>query len=813
MADLHITSVVQHGYILGSDVDKAIKNLPDNLKEMYDQIYAENVGQKDSTAAKIVRRAIMWVLAANDPLTSDQILSAVHIDPVTYLDATLGYAVQNSRHWAGSTGSMPVIDGHFEPDTIEEDTLLDLCANFLFLDEPQDMWPSKRYWRFCHASVSEYWEENHFGVSDAHSHVGAASLMVCIESHRQNIAKGAQSGLTNFNFDSQSSLSSRERRNCRRGPVAPSPSSHSPSSLPIRNSLFNYCSDTWPTHVKLVVDSMTAKDGESGHSGKTAREEHRNVLVSAKSLDGLLRQFIGQPNKSSEEFHSWVANRGSLWDKQTLALHAVASFGVIELGFNHIFKSWLKALPINKAGGQKDNALEQPMVDLTLQTNKGWNLLQWACYHGNTEIVKELVSNAGMDAQDVANGTQSPLSLACEEDHLDLCKALIEDYGCDPNRPSNFYNPLYVAAEHCNTEIIRELLRRGANPNQELTVEPTSSDRPPSSLAVAIDSGYFGAMRVLVEEGGADPNKVFPNAKQSTAAITAASHVAHLDYLEYLVHLDRHVDTFEDADLGQRRVDPNATITTGRYGSILSAAMSNFHFNGELYDVALDRLAALGINFNTSLRYPLAPSDAYPFGSALEYFVSRGDLKRTKDLVEKFGADVDYCSEYGVYGCALIAGIRAYGSNMFWEQGDEISEHDNQKRREMVHYIVEKGGANVNLQVPHGGYHSPLVGAAVLGGLEEIEYLIKKGAELNQVLEYGEHRSALMAAAAAGKEAAVWLLIEKGADVNRPENLGWEDKLHLGQELMSHRRIFLRSRNSIVEWDEMHGWPSGCTEI
>lgn len=711
-----------------SDVEDELTKLPDSLTEEYDEIYARQIAQKGEAAGRIAKRAIMWVLAAYQPLTSDQLLSAVHIDPVAYINATLGTAESSSSHSTGSTGPMPGSDDHGEDDRVTEDMLLDLTANFLTLKESTARYGPTKCWGFCHASVSEYFEDSHFRVLDAHSHVGAASLIVCMDRHRRETAGRA---------------------------------TYTPLS---RYLLSRYCLRFWPRHVRVVDRSMVVEGGGTRDAKKSAREEHPDVQVPATHLEALLGRFLGQPNRSSEEYRFW-ADEHELFPKDQ-GTYAAACFGAIQLGFNNLLKSWWDTLPLHKAGGQ-------PMIDLTVRTRRGWNLLQWASYHGNAEIVNKLICEAGMDVDEAADGTRCPLSLACERGHLEVCKVLVEDCGCDPNSPSNLDNPLYLAAENNNVDIISYLLKRGASPDPALKVEPDCSHRPGSPVAIALDAMCYDAMRFLIEDGGADPNAVFPDSDESTAAITAATHPLRLDALEYLVHLDQR------ADLAQRRVDPNAIVTTGKYGSVLSAAVSWFYdWVPDAVPDALESLAALGVNFNSSLRYP--PKDEYPCGSVLEYFSVAKDLKRVKDLVEKFGADVNYCSDYGVYGCALIAGVRVHGQGYFWKDGDEISDDENQARREVVHYLVEEAGANVNLQVPHGAYHSPLVGAAVLAGTEEIEYLIERGAQVNQVVEYGEHRSALIAAAAAGKEAAVWSLIENGADVNRPENLGWEKQLQLG---------------------------------
>ncbi|KAK0616623.1 hypothetical protein B0T14DRAFT_250364 [Immersiella caudata] len=129
-----------------------LKALPRGLKETYDAIF-ERINTRNRYDKSLVERAILWVMCAYTPLTSDLLLPAIR---VTSQGESLDLASE-----------------------ITAITLQDLCNNLLVLD-------SERYvWRFSHISVLEYFEKEHFGIAAAHNHVAKVCLRLLLESRKE----------------------------------------------------------------------------------------------------------------------------------------------------------------------------------------------------------------------------------------------------------------------------------------------------------------------------------------------------------------------------------------------------------------------------------------------------------------------------------------------------------------------------------------------------------------------------------------------------------------------------------------------------
>jgi hypothetical protein len=112
------------------------------------------------------------------------------------------------------------------------------------------------------------------------------------------------------------------------------------------------------------------------------------------------------------------------------------------------------------------------------------------------------------------------------------------------------------------------------------------------------------------------------------------------------------------------------------------------------------------------------------FGSALAA-ASFGERETVKFLVEAGGAEVNMQLQYGEYGSALAAA----------SHGGE---------REVVRFLIEEGGAEVYLQLQYGKYRNALEAAYAaykLEKFEKAELLIKLGAEQKLVEDEGNDES------------------------------------------------------------------------
>ena len=164
--------------------------------------------------------------------------------------------------------------------------------------------------------------------------------------------------------------------------------------------------------------------------------------------------------------------------------------------------------------------------------DSGGSLLLHAAGYNKLEVAKLLLIN-GADVDGIMYMT--PLNVALRFGHLEMAKLLIENEAAVNTADDEGYTSLYYALEHCFYDCARELLKRGADPNDlgngfstwdYIFQEDYSIDKElleisiPYGLDLNLDlrDGYtplteslsIGAHDLALEliEGGADPNKL-----------------------------------------------------------------------------------------------------------------------------------------------------------------------------------------------------------------------------------------------------------------------------------------------------------------
>ncbi|KAI9040701.1 synaptic vesicle transporter [Aspergillus affinis] len=110
------------------DILDSLGKLPRTLDEMYGQLY-EEISNGMPHDFILAQRAVMWVLAAREPLSREDLPEAIHINPD--------------------------LDSADMCTVISEDALLSLCRNLLVIDSEQNVW------RVSHLSVAEYFKSRH----------------------------------------------------------------------------------------------------------------------------------------------------------------------------------------------------------------------------------------------------------------------------------------------------------------------------------------------------------------------------------------------------------------------------------------------------------------------------------------------------------------------------------------------------------------------------------------------------------------------------------------------------------------------------
>lgn len=132
----------------------------------------------------------------------------------------------------------------------------------------------------------------------------------------------------------------------------------------------------------------------------------------------------------------------------------------------------------------------------------GWTALHLCCWSGHKVAVDCLLRHQA--ALDVAGPKGStPLALAAQQGHLDICKLLLQDNRCDVNQSANLADtakvtPLHLAAQHGHADIVRLLIQHGATVNAEMTVRGIGSVTP---LHLAVEANHMDVLDILIEAG------------------------------------------------------------------------------------------------------------------------------------------------------------------------------------------------------------------------------------------------------------------------------------------------------------------------
>ena len=115
-----------------------------------------------------------------------------------------------------------------------------------------------------------------------------------------------------------------------------------------------------------------------------------------------------------------------------------------------------------------------------------------AARHGQSTIVKLLMTRKGVDLDASNHSRSTALFAACEQGHAEIVKLLLE-IGANPNFKSlEGFAPLAVASRQGNTEIVRLLLEKGADIKAR-------TDNGKTALNLASSRGQLDLVKLLLE--------------------------------------------------------------------------------------------------------------------------------------------------------------------------------------------------------------------------------------------------------------------------------------------------------------------------
>jgi ankyrin repeat protein len=465
----------------------------------------------------------MWVMCACEPLKSDELLSAIRLDPkgdITHLS-----------------------------EEVDEGLLLDLCNNLLVLDSQRNVW------RFSHLSVTEYFEKNHWDLEQAHCYAAKICLVLLIETY-----KGARTSSVHSLGDSHN-YESRAR-----------------DIFDPKHSLQNYSRHHWIQHIQTqevqeadpgLADLLKSFLGSPGESSLQYQQWYLQVKTDLDIPFTSVFRNVDKNEISPEHSTVFAMCRFSIyallsdwWRDAEIPPSQTNSKGdnlltlAAAAGCRPICEALIKrGAQVNLQTGECGSALataawrgetetvkylvEQGAdVNLLLQTGECGSALAAAAWRGETEMVKYLVEQgADVNLLLQTGDYGSALAGAAWSGETEMVKYLVKQ-GADVNlllQTGDYGSALAAAAWWGDTETVKYLVKQGADVNLLLQTGDFGS-----ALAAAAWRGETKTVKYLVEQG-ADVNLLLQTGDYGSA-LAAAVREGKTEIVKYLIEQGADID-------------------------------------------------------------------------------------------------------------------------------------------------------------------------------------------------------------------------------------------------------------------------------
>ncbi|UKZ52374.1 hypothetical protein TrVGV298_006150 [Trichoderma virens] len=371
-------------------IRERLGKLPESLTEAYDEIYSKNE-EKD-----VLERVVKWVLCARKPLTSKLLLTAIRLE-------------SNLRSFALSN---PLGESNIQSlnlsDPIDESTLESICSHLVVLDT------QLKVWKFPHASVAEYFENQHKSwIDKAPEDVAILLVSSLIDCYSKWTLPESDDEIEEF-FK-----------------MTPDLENH----LDPRHPLQLYARRYWLQHLQNTP----------------------NQSQEATGLSEILKCFLGAngPQKSSSrQYQAWCRHMSLTYDlvhdhHRDIRPSEKSIFGICILGLHKLLKGWW----------DKD-------INVSQVNSRRLDLLAIAARYGHDELCSELISRGSDINKKLDGGEGSALMEAIHGRQIQTVKLLL-DKGADPNLIGSGTSPLCqaVQAVQAAEDLLEPLLEAGADPN------------------------------------------------------------------------------------------------------------------------------------------------------------------------------------------------------------------------------------------------------------------------------------------------------------------------------------------------------------
>uniref|UniRef100_A0A2K6F7D6 Ankyrin repeat and SOCS box containing 3 n=1 Tax=Propithecus coquereli TaxID=379532 RepID=A0A2K6F7D6_PROCO len=216
--------------------------------------------------------------------------------------------------------------------------------------------------------------------------------------------------------------------------------------------------------------------------------------------------------------------------------------------------------------------------------NRGWMPIHEAAYHNSIECLRMLIHADSSENYIKAKTFEGfcALHLAASQGHWKIVQILLEA-GADPNATTlEETTPLFLAVENAQIDVLRLLLRHGANVNGshsmcgwnslhqaafQANVNCQALDKA-TPLFIAAQEGHTKCVELLLSSG-ADPD-LYCNEDNWQLPIHAAAQMGHTKILDLLIPLTNRI-----CDTGPDKVSPVYSAVFGGHERCLEILLQN----------------------------------------------------------------------------------------------------------------------------------------------------------------------------------------------------------------------------------------------
>ncbi|KAL5086890.1 hypothetical protein Trisim1_008639 [Trichoderma cf. simile WF8] len=458
------------------EIRDRLGKLPMSLNASYHELFTGMSSHSQET----LRRAVLWVMCAYEPLSSNQLLSAVRLSMND--DA----------------------ESHDIEEELTEETLRSICRHLVVTDAKRGKW------KFPHASVIEYFETVHgWKMADAHCFVAKHSLICLINGY-------SKWELPAILIDEKHPSNKRDQSN-KRDPQYPA------------GHLQQYVREYWFRHVH-ALEGLQSHDAQLSLLVKRFMGFNNTLQQSSHQYSCWIQH--EQDKHNNDRFTI-------LFQDVSPSINPV--FGACAFGFYHVVQDWWQAgVDISQVNAEGRDLLAiaakhghqhlcEKLIGFGADVNRvlrGGEIspLFEAARADHAGVVQLLLDN---NADPNLPLDKPILCLSVRRHDLAIARALLEA-GANPDVHWSFASVLEEAGFYANDELVALLIQ------YKSTVNLYTKGDFGSPLAAAAWGGSIEIVRLLIEHG-ADVNAPLKYGKYGSALAAGGVGISRVQMIKYLI--------------------------------------------------------------------------------------------------------------------------------------------------------------------------------------------------------------------------------------------------------------------------------------